>query len=159
MLVHCEQTFSRVLQFLLCFVTCLVEFKKAPGSQINASFKEYLESYAMILGMWSGNLEYPQHSSKFGGEEWGFFIFLSCKWWRLSGFSDSGGCVCCRWAITSITAVVQMKTRFTETLVRVSERTRGCGLRRKGQHFPLWQRDLGNGAQSASWTASLVLHV
>lgn len=63
------------LAVLLGFVTRLVELKKAPGSQINASFRENLGSYAMILGMWSVNLEYPQHSSKFGGTKRGFFIF------------------------------------------------------------------------------------
>ena len=52
-----------------------MEFKKAPGSQINAPFKENLESYAMILGMRSGNLDYPQHSTKSGGGNGGALFF------------------------------------------------------------------------------------
>lgn len=136
------------LAVLLGFVTCLVELRKAPGSQINASFRENLGSYAMILGMWSGNLEYPQHSLKFGGRKQGFFIFLSCKLWRSSGFSHNGSCGCYRWAIRNITAVVQMQSRSAGELGWVSGGIWRCGLRKKGQHFP--QPDLGNKAQSTS---------
>lgn len=79
--------------------------------------KKNLESYAVVLCVWTGNLEYPQHSSKFGEEELGRGVcfVLSCEWWRL-GFSDTGSCICYRGCIARVTVMGQMRTRSTGVL-------------------------------------------